>query len=290
MSVGKVVAEKERNLGRIIFDNLKRHNAMSKIMWDQLTETIERFNADDEIRVVVLEGAGTKSFVSGADISKFESERANADCIKEYGISVNRAYRSVQLALKPTIAKIDGYCYGGGVGIAVCTDLRICSENSSFCIPAAKLGIGYGHENTKALMDLVGPAFTKEIFYTGRRFSAEEAKHMRLVNSIKTQTELDDYITGYVEVIASNAPLSVKATNLTVNELLKTEDERDLDLCRQLVEDCGASQDIEEGRQAFNEKRKPNFTGALRKRGEPFPDLPNEDIERLDEIYRSGEY
>ena len=261
MSVAKVGSEKERNLGRIIFDNLKRHNAMSKIMWDQLTETIERFNADDEIRVVVLEGAGTKSFVSGADISKFESERANADCIKEYGISVNRAYRSVQLALKPTIAKIDGYCYGGGVGIAVCTDLRICSENSSFCIPAAKLGIGYGHENTKALMDLVGPAFTKEIFYTGRRFSAEEAKHMRLVNSIKTQTELDDYITGYVEVIASNAPLSVKATNLTVNELLKTEDERDLDLCRQLVEDCGASQDIEEGRRAFMEKRKPQFFG-----------------------------
>ena len=164
MSEGKVVAAKENNLVRIIFDNPKKHNAMSKAMWDQLAETMQFFETDDDVRVIVLEGAGEKSFVSGADISEFKSERANVDLIKEYGVSVNRAYSSVQHSLKPTIAKISGYCYGGGMGIAVCADLRICSENSSFCIPAAKLGVGYGHENTKVLMDIVGPAFTKEIF------------------------------------------------------------------------------------------------------------------------------
>lgn len=262
MSEGKVVAEKKKNLGRIIFDNAKKHNAMSKAMWDQLAEKMQFFDSDDEIRVVVLEGAGEKSFVSGADISKFESERSNIDSIKEYGVSVNRAYQSLQHSLKPTIAKIDGYCFGGGMGIAVCADLRICSENSSFCIPAAKLGVGYGHENTKVLMDLVGPAFTKEIFYTGRRFSAEEANNMGLVNSVQTQADLDEYVAGYVEVMVGNAPLSLKTTNLTVNELLKTEKERNMALCQQLVEDCALSQDLEEGRRAFLEKRKPKFTGC----------------------------
>ena len=261
MSEGKVVVARENNLGRIIFDNPKKHNAMSKAMWDQLAEAMQSFDAEDEIRVVVLEGAGDKSFVSGADISKFESERANVDRIKKYGVSVNRAYSAVQHALKPTIAKIDGYCYGGGMGIAVCTDLRICSENSNFCIPAAKLGVGYGHENTKVLMDLVGPAFTKEIFYTGRRFSADEAKDMGLVNSVHRTADLDDYVASYVDTMATNAPLSLKTTNLIVNELLKTEGDCDIALCQRLVEDCAASQDIEEGRLAFMEKRKPQFIG-----------------------------
>ena len=261
MSEGRVVVEKENSLGRVIFDNPKKHNAMSKSMWDQLADAMRVFDAEDGIRVVVLEGAGTKSFVSGADISKFESERADAGRIRKYGISVNRAYSAFQHAMKPTIAKIDGYCYGGGMGIAVCTDLRICSENSSFCIPAAKLGVGYGHENTKVLMDLVGPSFTKEIFYTGRRFSADEAKTMGLVNSIQQQTELDEYVADYVEAIAANAPLSLKATNLIVDELLKREEAQDLALCQQLVDECASSEDIQEGRLAFMEKRKPRFVG-----------------------------
>jgi len=147
------------------------------------------------------------------------------------------------------------------MGIAVCTDLRICSESSNFCIPAAKLGVGYGHENTKVLMDLVGPAFTKEIFYTGRRFSAEEAKDMGLVNSVQRTADLDDYVASYVDTMAANAPLSLKTTNLIVNELLKTEGDCDIALCQRLVEDCAASQDIEEGRLAFMEKRKPQFIG-----------------------------
>ena len=261
MSEGKVVAEKQGHLGRVIFDNVKKHNAMSKAMWDSLAETMAAYDADDDVRVIVLEGAGEKAFVSGADISRFENERANVDRIKEYGVSVNRAYGSVQYARKPTIAKIRGYCYGGGMGIAVCCDLRICSDNSSFCIPAAKLGVGYGHQNTRVLMDLVGPSFTKEIFYTGRRFSAEEAKDMGLVNRVLPAGELDAYVEGYVDTMASNAPLSLKTTNLIVNELLKDEPDRDMALCDRLVDECAASEDIEEGRRAFMEKRKPEFVG-----------------------------
>ena len=261
MSVGKIVAKKHGHIGQVIFDNVKKHNAMSKDMWDALADAMQDFDADDSVRVIVLEGAGDKAFVSGADISRFENERANVDRIKEYGVSVNRAYESVQYALKPTIAKINGYCYGGGMGIAVCTDLRICSEDSSFCIPAAKLGVGYGQHNTKVLMDLVGPSFTKEIFYTGRRFSSDEDSKMGLVNNVVPKAELSQFVDGYVETMAGNAPLSLKTTNLIVNELLKNEDEQDMTLCDRLVNECAASEDIEEGRKAFMEKRKPEFVG-----------------------------
>lgn len=261
MFEGKVVAEKEGYLGRVIFNNPKKHNAVSQAMWDALADTMAAFDADGDVRVIVLEGAGNKAFVSGADISKFENERSNADRIKEYGVSVNRGYGAVQHALKPTIAKIGGYCYGGGMGIAVCCDLRICSDDSSFCIPAAKLGVGYGPQNTKVLIDLVGPSFAKEIFYTGRRFDAHQAQTMGLVNRVVSRAELDEYVRGYVSEMSTNAPLSLRATNLIVNELLKDEAHRDMALCEQLVDDCAQSADIEEGRRAFMEKRQPLFAG-----------------------------
>jgi enoyl-CoA hydratase len=261
MSEDKILAVKEGYLGRVIFNNPEKHNAISHAMWIGLAKTMNAFDADDDVRVIVLEGAGDRSFVSGADISKFESERADAERIKEYGIAVNQGYESVQHALKPTIAKIQGYCYGGGMGIAICCDLRICSDDSTFCVPASKLGVGYGHENTKVLVDLVGPSFAKEIFYTGRRFDAAEALVMRLVNRAVPRAELDEYVQSYLETMTSNAPLSLRATNLIVNELLKEESTRDIALCNRLVDDCSNSEDIQEGRRAFMEKRKPMFAG-----------------------------
>jgi enoyl-CoA hydratase/carnithine racemase len=261
MAEGRVIAEKDGYVGNVIFDNVAKHNAVSKAMWDQLGDAIEAFDADDDIRVIVLQGAGEKAFVSGADISKFQDERANLDATKEYGASVNRGYGAVQHSAKPTVAKIRGYCYGGGMGISICCDIRICSDNSSFCIPAAKLGIGYGHENTKVLVDLVGPSFAKEIFYTARRFDAEEACMMGLINRVVSSDELNDYVKGYTDMMTANAPLSLKTTNLIVNELLKDGADRDMALCHQLVEECAKSDDLEEGRRAFMEKRKPAFMG-----------------------------
>jgi enoyl-CoA hydratase/carnithine racemase len=261
MAEGRLVAEKDGFVGRIVFDNPARLNAVSKDMWDGLADAIEAFETDDSIRVIVLEGSGTKAFVSGADISKFENERSNLDAVKTYGDSVNRGYGAVQHCQKPTIAKIRGYCYGGGVGIAICCDLRICAEDASFCIPAAKLGIGYGPENTKVLVDLVGPSFTKEIFYTARRFDAREAERMGLVNRVVPVEELDSYVQGYTDMMTSNAPLSLRATNLIVNELAKDEKDRDMALCARLVDDCATSADHVEGRRAFMEKRRPAFLG-----------------------------
>src|ERR1041384_2683493 len=178
----KMLSRKEGGVGYLIFNNPERHNAVSLEMWEAASSFLADFAADKSIRVVVLTGAGGKAFVSGADISKFESERSSKEAIDRYNIAVDHANTAFYQFPKPTIAMIRGYCIGGGVGLAICCDLRIASDNSRFGIPAAKLGRGSGCAGIKRLSDLVGPAFAKEIFFTARQFDAEEARLMGLVN------------------------------------------------------------------------------------------------------------
>ncbi len=258
----KMLARKDGRVGYVIFNNPERHNAVSLDMWAATRDILDGFLNDDEVRVVVLTGAGGKAFVSGADISKFESERATMDATKHYNATVERAYASIQEFPKPTIAMIRGYCIGGGLGLATCCDLRICSENSKFAVPAAKLGLGYGYNGLRRLIDLVGPAFAKEIFFTARQFDTEEARAMGLVNRVVPEAELESYVKTYAETMAGNAPLTVKAVKYIVGEAMKDETKRNIARCTEMVEACFASNDFIEGRKAFMEKRKPAFTGT----------------------------
>ena len=257
----KMLAEKDGAVGWMIFNNPDRHNALSINMWQAIPEILDDFESDEDIRVIVLKGAGEKAFISGADISEFKESRASADAVTRYDELVQDASNRLSNTAQPTIAMIRGYCMGGGLAVAISCDMRIATQSSRFAIPAAKLGVGYGHENTKVLVDLVGPSFAKEIFYTGRRFSSEEAKDMKLVNRVLKSEDLDDYVGGYIDAMVNNAPLSLTTTNLTDTELIKPESERDLTVCQRLVEDCANSQDLAEGRRAFMEKRKPEFVG-----------------------------
>jgi enoyl-CoA hydratase len=258
----KMLRRKDGRVGYVIFNNPERHNAVSLDMWAGTSRILEDYARDDEVRVVVLTGAGGKAFVSGADISKFESERASLDATRHYNATVEKAYSGIQEFPKPTIAMIRGYCIGGGLGLAVCCDLRICSDNSRFSVPAAKLGLGYSYAGLRRLIDLVGPAFAREIFFTARQFGTEEARIMGLVNRVVPEAELEAYVKDYAETIAANAPLTVKAVKYIVGEVMKDESRRDLARCAEMVEQCFASSDFIEGRRAFMEKRKPAFTGT----------------------------
>jgi enoyl-CoA hydratase len=231
-------------------------------MWEAASGILADFAADKAIRAVVLTGAGSKAFVSGADISKFESERSNKANIDRYNVAVDKANSAVYEYPKPTIAMIRGYCIGGGVGLALCCDLRICSDNSKFGVPAAKLGLGYGFTGIKKLVDVVGPSFAKEIFYTARQFTAPEALAMGLVNRMLPEAELEKYVKDYADTISGNAPMTVDAVKYIVGEVVKPESKRDLKKCADLVAQCFASKDYIEGRKAFMEKRKPAFTGS----------------------------
>ena len=258
----KMLSRKEGGVGYLIFNNPERHNAVSLEMWEAASRILEGFAADKDVRVVVLTGAGGKAFVSGADISKFESERSSKEAIDRYNETVDKANTAVFEFSKPTIAMIRGYCIGGGVGLALCCDLRICSDNSKFGVPAAKLGLGYGFKGIKKLVDVVGPSFAKEIFFTARQFSAQEVREMGLVNRVLPADELEKYVKDYAETISGNAPLTVNSVKYIVGEALKDGSERNLKRCDDLVAQCFASKDYIEGRQAFMEKRKPQFTGS----------------------------
>src|SRR6476659_5988570 len=258
----KMLSRKEGGVGYLIFNNPERHNAVSPEMWDTASRILADFAADSAIRVVVLTGAGAKAFVSGADISKFQSERSSKDAIDRYNTAVDQANTAVYEFPKPTSAMIRGYCIGGGVGLALCCDLRICSDNSKFGVPAAKLGLGYGFKGIKKLVDVVGPSFAKEIFFTARQFTAAEAQQMGLVNRVLPADDLEKFVKNYADTIGGNAPLTVNSVKFIVGETLKDAGERNMKKCADLVAQCFASGDYTEGRKAFMEKRKPAFTGS----------------------------
>ncbi|MDC7786206.1 enoyl-CoA hydratase [Rhodoplanes sp. TEM] len=257
----KMLARVEEGIGTMTFNNPERHNAVSLEMWEAAAAILDDFANDPAVRVVVLTGAGGKAFVSGADISKFEDERASEEAYNRYNAAVDRASTRLAEHPKPTIAMIRGWCLGGGVGLATCCDLRICSDGSRFAVPAARLGLGYAPKGLKRVVDLVGPAFTKEIFFTARQFTAAEAHQMGLVNRVLPEAELDAYVRDYATTIAGNAPLTIAAAKVAIGELLEDESARDMARCDAMVQACFESRDYVEGRRAFMEKRKPAFEG-----------------------------
>jgi enoyl-CoA hydratase len=261
MQTDKVIARVQDGIGWMTLNNPERHNAISLEMWETALQIMADFAADPAVRVMVVTGAGGKAFASGADISKFKDERQQADAVAHYQDTTQRAYSALQAMAIPTIAMVRGYCIGGGTALAVCCDMRICSENAKFGVPAAKLGLGYGLGRAKPLVDLIGPAFAKEMFFTGRHFDAREAERMGLVNRVVADDAIEATVTELASTIAGNAPLTVRCAKLVVGEAVKDAEVRDVAATERAVEACFASDDYREGQAAFMEKRKPQFTG-----------------------------
>lgn len=259
LGTDKMLCRNADGIGWMIFNNPERHNAVSMEMWAAAERILAGFAADPAVRVVVVAGAGGKAFVSGADISKFDSERGSKEAVDAYQAQTAKVYEALAAFPKPTIAAIRGHCIGGGTALAVCCDMRICTENSSFGIPAAKLGLGYPLPGIRRLVHLVGPSFAKELFFTAKRFTAEDARVMGLVNRVVPEAALDATIEDYAATIAGNAPLTVDSVKAIVGEALKPDP--DEALCDRLVRGCFASEDYVEGRRAFMEKRPPRFQG-----------------------------
>ena len=257
----KIIAEIKNNIGWLIFNQPEKRNAISLKMWEAIPVIIKEFSKNDEVRLVVMKGEGGKAFVSGADISEFDEVRSTPEQVHHYEKASSLAKNSLSNLKKPLIAMIDGFCIGGGMGIALTADIRIASNDSKFGIPAARLGLGYGYEGIKELMNLVGPAYAKEIFFTGNRFSAIEAEKMGLINKTVEKQQLQEHVVQVADRIAMNAPLTVMASKAAINEGLKNFNEQNLDIIAQMVDNCFRSEDYIEGRRAFMEKRKPDFKG-----------------------------
>ncbi len=261
LQTDKMLAHVEDGVGWITFNQPNKRNAVSFAMWQAIPQIIIDFASSDDVRVVVMRGAGDKAFVSGADISEFEEVRNTPEQIVVYEKATSAANAALITLDKPLIAMIRGFCIGGGMAIALSADLRITADDGEFGVPAAKLGLGYGYGGIKELMNIVGPSFAKEIFFTGGRFSASDAETMGLVNRVVPVDDLESSVTALAKTIADNAPMTIKAAKAAVNEGTKNPDERDLDSVAAMVEACFNSEDYKEGRRSFMEKRKPQFQG-----------------------------
>ena len=261
LDTDRMIAEIDDGIGWVIYNNPKRLNAVSLEMTEALPIIFDTFEERDDVRVVVVRGAGERAFISGADISEFEKNRSSEESRRIFDEKGKIASARIDALTKPIIAMIRGYCIGGGLMAALRADIRIASDDAQFGIPAARLGLGYGYSGVSPLVDLVGPAAANEILFSARRFSADEALRMGLVNRVVPGSALEPAVVQLARSIADNAPLTVRAAKFAIRQCARDPDARDLDGTARLVEACFRSEDYIEGRRAFMEKRRPAFRG-----------------------------
>lgn len=257
----QLIIERENRTGWITFNDPAKHNAVSFDMWAAIPQILKAFEDDVDIRSVVLTGAGDKAFVSGANISQFDALRTGVSAVKEYEVVAEAAQSSILNFSKPIIARIDGYCMGGGLNIALCCDIRLASQTSIFSIPAARLGLGYRFTAIQNLVRAAGIANALDVFITAAKFSANEAKDKGLVHTVCAKSQLNAVVGGYLEKINANAPMSVAAGKKMIRLLSDRSAHIDLDQMKMLALQCFESDDYKEGKAAFAQKRQPDFKG-----------------------------
>ncbi len=257
MSKGQLRFERDGTIGRMVFDNTARRNAINAEMWRAIPQAMSQFESDPKVRCVILRGEGETAFAAGADISEFEQNRSSGDQVRAYEAAVDAAHAAIQSSAMPVIALIHGFCVGGGLATALSCDLRYADESARFAIPAARLGLGYGVQSNNRLTATVGHAAAREIMYTARLYDAQEALAMGLVNRVIADTDLDEYVEQVALRIAANAPLTVAASKIAFESLIAATG--DYAAAEAAVEVCMKSDDYVEGRRAFMEKRKPQF-------------------------------
>ncbi len=255
---GGLLARADGTIGWLIVNRPERRNAVNGDMWRALPNAVAHLLTLPGLRAIVLRGAGETAFVSGADISEFETIRQSSSTNADFTAVVTAATAALEQAPVPVIAMIHGFCIGGGVVLSSACDLRVASDTAVFGVPAGKLGLGYELDNLKRLVRVVGPSFAMEMLATARRFPADHALRMGYLNRVVPSQELEATVREYVADIAALAPMSLAAAKLGRRAAF----DASLDgVAQAAIDACFDSQDFAEGRLAFREKRRPTFIG-----------------------------
>jgi enoyl-CoA hydratase/carnithine racemase len=256
-----ILVEHDGSVATVTFNRPQVRNAISLAMWAEMAEIANRLGADDNVRAVLFRGAGQEAFASGADISEFKENRKDKESAIAYNKTVEEAEIAIRSCGKPTVAMIFGFCMGGGMAIALACDLRFAAEGSSFGLPAAKLGIVYDFDAVRQLVDLVGPAYAKDILFSARALHADEAFRIGLIQRLFPAAELEMRTREYLKTVAANAPLSVRGAKAQLAAIFDGATAAHRDQMQAARLDTFDSEDYKEGTRAFLEKRPPQFTG-----------------------------
>ncbi len=256
-----ILVTQDGNIATVIFNRPAVRNAISFAMWSEIAYIIERLTGDDAVRAILLRGAGTDAFASGADISEFEQNRKDRATAIAYNKIVEDACTAIRRCPKPTAAMMFGFCMGGAMAIAMACDLRFAAEGSRFGIPAAKLSIVYAFDDVRQLVNIVGPANPKDILKSGRAVGAEEAFRIGLVQRLLPAAELEAYTFDYLRAVTANAPLSLRGAKRQIQAIFEGVTEEHRQHMRGLRDQTFDSEDFKEGTRAFLEKRPPRFQG-----------------------------
>ena len=256
-----ILVEHADGIATVVINRPKMRNALSLAMWTEIGEVTQRLSADDSVRAIVYRGAGTQAFASGADISEFEENRKDTATALHYNTQTEAAYGAIRHCPKPTVAMVYGFCMGGAMALAMACDLRFAAEGSKFGIPAARLSIIYGADSVGQLVDLVGPAYAKDILYSARTVEDREALAMGFIQRLVPAAELESYTYDYLRKVADNAPLSVRGAKATIESYLAGLTEERRKKLKDLAIVATESEDYKEGTRAFLEKRAPKFLG-----------------------------
>jgi enoyl-CoA hydratase/carnithine racemase len=256
----RIEVELESPLAWITINRPDKHNAFSTSMWEALVEAIHALEANSDVRVILLKGAGEKAFSAGADIDGFrEKVDSEGDAPTKVDRPTESAFLVTERCKKPTISVITGICFGGGCAIALSTDFRLASDDSRFAITPVRLGLGYPFEGVRRAVEELGPSNARLVLMTARRFDAVEAKDLGIVHEVHGRDELMDAARKLGHELAANAPKSVATIKESVAQVMLPESERDLANLDAMIKDCFDSEDFREGLRAFNEKRPPEF-------------------------------
>jgi enoyl-CoA hydratase/carnithine racemase len=254
-----LLLQRDGEVATLVLTRPASHNAITLDMYRALPGLLDGLGGDPAVKVIVVRGAGEKSFASGADITEFREVRADADGARRYNRAVEAAERALERLRKPTIAMVHGYCIGGGAGLALACDLRFADEQARLGITPAKLGLVYSLESTKRLVDLVGPARAKWILMSGQHVHAARALELGLFDEVVATGELPRITYEFAGLLCSRAQFTVRATKEIVRRILAGQTEDD-EATRALRNSSFDTDDYAEGVRAFLEKRAPVFT------------------------------